>query len=250
MKQKPEKLPKVVQRQNGGEERMRRRREKAHGTRQEQGGEEGLQNREKSEDKEAELQKIRQAQAGNGEAMAYLLERYKSLVRALTRPLFLMDGDQDDLVQEGMIGLFKAVQSYDASRGSSFETFANLCISRQLYSAVKASNRQKNIPLNSYISIYEADGAAGEAESERANVLGTAMADWQKNPEEIVIGKETAGVLEKLLFSRLSKMETQVLKYFLKGLTYKEIAARLGKSPKTIDNALQRIKAKVAKIYH
>lgn len=194
-------------------------------------------------------QQILKAQEGDGEAIACLLEQYKSMVRALSRPLFLVDGDQDDLVQEGMIGLFKAIQTFDVSRGSSFETFANLCISRQLYSAIKASNRKKNIPLNSYISIYTVDGAFEDDKRDVPTALNTAMADWQKNPEDIVIGRESAHNLERRLYSRLSKLETQVLEYFLKGLTYKEIADKLGKTPKTIDNALQRIKAKVAKIY-
>ncbi len=194
-----------------------------------------------------ELQVIQNAQTGDGEAMAYLLEKYKSMVRALSRPLFLMDGDQDDLIQEGMIGLFKAIRTYDEQKGTTFETFANLCISRQLYSAIKTSNRQKNIPLNSYISL---DMPAGKAEDSGADSffeLNRALAEWQKNPEEIVIRQENAKSMKRRLYSRLSRMETQVLALFLKGLTYQEIADRLGKPPKAIDNALQRIKAKIAK---
>lgn len=195
-----------------------------------------------------ELQIIQNAQEGEEEAMAYLMEKYKSMVRALSRPLFLMDGDKDDLLQEGMIGLFKAIRTYDAGKETSFETFANLCISRQLYSAIKLSNRQKNIPLNSYVSIDMADGEDAANDLERILLSNRTGVSWQQNPEEIVIGEENAKNTKRRLFSRLSKMETQVLNLFLKGLTYQEIAEKLGKTPKTIDNALQRIKAKLRRL--
>lgn len=194
------------------------------------------------------LQVIELAQGGNGDAMAYLLEKYKSMVRALSRPLFLIDGDQDDLVQEGMIGLFKAIQTYDAKKGTAFDTFANLCITSQLYSAVKISNRKKNIPLNSYVSIYTTEEDEDIGDSERIFELDKSFAAWQQNPEEIVISEENAKNIKKKLISRLSKMEVQVLNLFLKGLTYQEIAQYLEKTPKTIDNALQRIKSKLKKI--
>jgi RNA polymerase sporulation-specific sigma factor len=194
-----------------------------------------------------EGQIIRLAQDGDGEAMTYLLETYKSMVRALSRPLFLMDGDQDDLLQEGMIGLYKAIRTYDAKKGTAFETFANLCISSQLYSAIKMSNRQKNIPLNSYVSLDMPNEREGENGADSFFGLNRALAVWQQNPEEIVIGQESARSMKKKLYSRLSKLETQVLTLFLKGLTYQEIAERLEKSPKTIDNALQRIKGKLSK---
>ena len=193
-----------------------------------------------------ELQIIQAAQSGDGEAMTFLLEKYKSMVRALSRPLFLMDGDKDDLLQEGMIGLFKAIRTYDADRGTVFETFANLCISSQLYSAIKISNRQKNIPLNSYISLDMSDGL--EEGGDSFFELNRALTVWQQNPEEIVIGEENARNIKRRLYSRLSKMEMQVLSLFLKGLTYQEIAGKLGKSPKAIDNALQRIKTKLLKL--
>lgn len=187
------------------------------------------------------------AQKGDSEAMGFLMEKYKGLVRAISRPMFLIDGDQDDLIQEGMIGLFKAIQTYHKDKGTVFETFAHLCISSQLYSAIKASNRKKNIPLNSYISIDSMDNGETEREGESGFLLDKTFADWQKNPEEIVIGQEAAKAMESRLFSRLSNMEKEVLGLFLKGLTYKEIAENLDKSPKTIDNALQRIKTKLAK---
>lgn len=192
-----------------------------------------------------ELQIILDAQGGDNEAMTYLLEKYKSMVRVLSRPLFLMDGDQDDLLQEGMIGLFQAIRSYQPDRDAGFETFANLCISRQLYSAIKRSNRQKNIPLNSYISIDAVEGANEQKEMEGLALLNRSLADWQKNPEEIVISEENAKNIKNELFGRLSGLEQEVLQLFLQGLTYQEIAARLEKTPKAIDNALQRIKSKL-----
>lgn len=194
------------------------------------------------------LEVVKLAQAGNGDAMTYLMEDYKGMVRALSRPLFLMDGDQDDLLQEGMIGLFKAIQTYDEKKGTTFDTFANLCITSQMYSAIKISNRKKNMPLNSYVSIYSAEGEEGMSDSERIYDVNRSFAAWQQNPEEIVIGEENAKSIKKKLLSRLSRMEVQVLELFLKGLTYQEIASQLDKTPKTIDNALQRIKSKLKKI--
>ena len=194
--------------------------------------------------KEEEL--IVSAQNGNEEAMAVLLERYKSLVRALSRPLFLIDGDQDDLLQEGMIGLYKAIQTFQDQKNASFETFTTLCIKRQLYSAIKASNRKKNIPLNSYISIDNAQDPTN-AELEKIFVTDAAQAMRQKSPEDIIIGQENVENTQKKMFMHLSNMEKQVLELFLQGLTYQEIAQKMEKSPKTIDNALQRIKKKVAK---
>ncbi len=195
-----------------------------------------------------EFELIEDAQAGDGEAVSFLLEKYKGMVRALSRPLFLMGGEQDDLIQEGMIGLFKAIQTYDVSKGAGFETYANLCISSQLYSAIEKSNRKKNIPLNSYISIYSPEYSNEEGNSEGGFIINKISVDWEKNPEEIVIRKESTKSLIGRLYGKLSVLEKQVLELFLKGLTYQEIAKRLEKSPKTIDNALQRIKAKVQQV--
>lgn len=195
-----------------------------------------------------ELQVIQLAQNGNHDAMEFLLEKYKSLVRVLSRPLFLIDGDKDDLIQEGMIGLFKAVRSFDPEKGAAFHTFAHQCISRQLYSAVKQSNRKKNIPLNSYISIYTPVEKPENSDYGKSFMLDKTLEAVQQNPEDIVIGQENAANMERRLFSRLSQMEQQVLTGFLRGLTYQEIAAEMGKTPKAIDNALQRIKTKLSKL--
>ncbi|MCM1257741.1 MAG: sigma-70 family RNA polymerase sigma factor [Roseburia sp.] len=173
------------------------------------------------------------------EIMEYLLGKYKPLVRKKANALYLIGGDTDDLIQEGMIGLFKAVESFDGEKDSSFFHFAELCITRQMYSAVEASRRKKHAPLNSYISLYD---EAGENGVRLADVLSE---EGEKNPERMFIDRETfLQDLEKLS-ENLSTMERQVLDGILEGLNYKQIAAKLGRSPKAIDNALQRIKRKV-----
>lgn len=187
---------------------------------------------------------INLAQNKEDSAMEYLLEKYKPLVRQKTRKLFLIDGDKDDLIQEGMIGLFKAVRDYQAGKDAAFRTFADLCISRQLYSAIKKSNRLKNQPLNSYISIYsdefnDVDELAGD------RTVISSGSDNIANPEAIVIDRESAVDMQNQMFDKLSKMEREVLKRYLDGMTYQEIAADMKKSPKSIDNALQRIKGKI-----
>ena len=187
---------------------------------------------------------INLAQKRENAAMEYLLEKYKPLVRQKTRKLFLIDGDKDDLIQEGMIGLFKAVRDYQVGKDAAFRTFADLCISRQLYSAIKKSNRLKNQPLNSYVSIYsdefsDADELAGD------RTVISSGSDNIANPEAIMIDSENAIDMQNKMFDKLSKMEREVLKRYLEGMTYQEIAADMEKSPKSIDNALQRIKGKI-----
>lgn len=196
-----------------------------------------------------EMRQIEKAQRGDSDAISALLEKYKSMVRALARPLFLMDGEQDDLVQEGMIGLFKAIQTYDKNKGTAFESFANTCIRGQLYTAVKKSNRKKNQPLNSYISLYSVENGEENTEKDGGFVIDKSIPDWQNNPERIVVGREQQRDMQERLYKYLSKMEIQVLDLFLQGLTYQEIASKLDKAPKSIDNALQRIKNKIKKIY-
>lgn len=195
-----------------------------------------------------EKELLERAQRGDSDAISALLEKYKSMVRALARPLFLMDGEQDDLVQEGMIGLFKAIQTYDRDKGAAFESFANTCIRGQLYTAVKKSNRKKNMPLNSYISLYAVEKGEENTDKDGAFVIDKTIPDWQNNPERIVVGREQQRDIQEKLYHHLSKMEVQVLDLFLRGLTYQEIATKLHKTPKSIDNALQRIKGKFKKI--
>ena len=186
---------------------------------------------------------ILRLRAGEEGISDYLMEKYKEMVRKKARALFLVGGDTDDLIQEGMIGLFKAVQDYDVNQNVSFYSFAKLCITRQMYSAITASKRKKHLPLNSYVSLY--DKAEGE-KSER--VLDTIEAGGETNPEEILLSKENIRNLEEELDAQLSELEKRVLYLHLLGTDYRTIAGLLDKSPKTVDNALQRIKNKAEKI--
>ena len=177
---------------------------------------------------------------GHEDIRDYLMEKHKNLVRKKARAMYLMGGDSDDLIQEGMIGLYKAIRDYDGSRGASFHTFAELCISRQLYSAVEASRRQKHQPLNFYVSIYDK-----ENEDSANNQLAMGgLSDWTRNPEELMIDQENLTSMEEEISRKLSRFEKEVLNLYLSGMNYSQIAETLGKGSKTTDNALQRIRKK------
>lgn len=180
---------------------------------------------------------------GNQEATEYLLKKYAPLVKKSIRTLYLIGADTEDLSQEGMIGLFKAIQNYRPENDASFYTFAKLCIDRQIYSAIKASNRKKHSPLNTYISFYS---KGNEDETELINNL---EAGSDSNPEHIVLDQENTSHIEDILESHLSKMEKAVLPLYLDGMPYSEIAAKLNKPVKSIDNTVQRIREKVRKLY-
>ena len=190
---------------------------------------------------------IQRAQAQDYDAMDALMQRYKGIVRKRARSLFIIGGDQDDLMQEGMIGLFKAIQDYDKSKEAVFSTFAELCISRQLYSAVKSSNRKKNIPLNTYVSIYSPVYSEQGEETEGSFMVDHSLEAAGLSPEEILIDRENVCSLRCKIEECLSAMEKQVFDLYMEGMTYQEIARHLDKEPKSIDNALQRIKSKVNK---
>ena len=190
---------------------------------------------------------IQRAQAQDYDAMDALMQRYKGIVRKRARSLFIIGGDQDDLIQEGMIGLFKAIQDYDKSKEAVFSTFAELCISRQLYSAVKSSNRKKNIPLNTYVSIYSPVYSEQGEETEGSFMVDHSLEAAELSPEEILIDRENVCSLRCKIEECLSAMEKQVFDLYMEGMTYQEIARHLDKEPKSIDNALQRIKSKVNK---
>ena len=166
----------------------------------------------------------------------YLMEKYKGLVRQKARAMFLIGGDTDDLIQEGMIGLLKAVRDFQPGREATFATFARMCIDRQIYSAIQNSNRQKHLPLNSYVSLNQED--------ESSPIWELSV----ENPEEIIIDQETTRDLQQKISDYLSPMENKVLDLYLKGEGYVEIGRILGKSPKSIDNALQRIRAKIREV--
>jgi RNA polymerase sporulation-specific sigma factor len=172
---------------------------------------------------------------GETEILDYLMEKYKNMVRKKARAMFLIGGDNDDLIQEGMIGLFKAVRDYLPEKEASFQTFARICVDRQIYNAIQNSNRQKHQPLNSYISLSQEDG---ENEEHLPDM-------WVENPESIIIDQENVRDLEQEITCTLSPMENQVLDYYLDGNGYTEIAKIMGKTPKSIDNALQRIRGKI-----
>lgn len=179
---------------------------------------------------------------GNPEIMDYLMDKYKNLVRKKARAFYLTGGDNDDMIQEGMIGLFKAVRDYNPERKGTFSGFADLCIMRQMYTAVEASGRKKHIPLNTYISLYT--GTIGNQEHKMP--LQDVLPDPKEgNPEEMVIDRENQEQIQKELKRRLSRYETQVLEAYLDGKGHREIGELLGKSPKSVGNALQRIKRKM-----
>lgn len=178
---------------------------------------------------------IERLRAGETTIADYLMEKYKGLVRKKARAMFLIGGDTDDLIQEGMIGLFKAVRDYQPDREASFQSFANVCIDRQIYSAIKSSNRQKHQPLNTYVSL---------SDKEAEENLRDSCAEHD-NPEAILIDRENVTALKKEIEKSLSPMEKQVLRLYLDGNGYMEIAGILGKTPKSIDNALQRIRGKM-----
>ena len=183
---------------------------------------------------------------GNQEIMDYLMVKYKSMVRKKARAMYLLGGENEDLIQEGMIGLIKAVRDFDLTQKTSFSSFAELCVSRQMYSAIEASNRKKHLPLNSYVSLYEDSEQVGEGRS--LPLIDTIESSKENDPEVLYFGKEYTEAFAEQLKELLSPLENHVLYLHLMGTDYRTIAELLGKSPKSVDNALQRIKTKAQKI--
>ena len=183
------------------------------------------------------------AQETDSPALEYLLNKYKNFVRTKARSYFLIGADHEDIVQEGMIGLYKAIRDYKAERLSSFRAFAELCVTRQIITAIKTATRQKHIPLNSYISlnkpIYEED-------SDRT-LLDVITEEGMSNPEEMIIDREDLSVIEGKIGQMLSDLENEVLVRYMEGKSYVEIADEMHRHVKSIDNALQRIKRKLLK---
>ncbi|MDO4739268.1 MAG: RNA polymerase sporulation sigma factor SigH [Eubacteriales bacterium] len=186
---------------------------------------------------------VRLGQSGDDEAVEYLLEKYKYFVRSKARGYFLIGADHEDIVQEGMIGLYKAVRDYKEERLSSFRAFAELCITRQIITAIKMATRQKHIPLNSYVSLNR---PVYDEDSDRT-LLDTIAKAEQTNPEELFIGREDMRVIEERLGKVLSPLEKQVLMLYMEGRSYQQISEQIGRHAKCIDNALQRVKRKVTK---
>ncbi len=180
-------------------------------------------------------------QDGDEEVMEYICIKYKPLVLKKAKYMFLIGGETDDLIQEGMLGLFKAIRDFKTDHAVTFYHFANLCIDRQIQKAIEASNRKKNQPLNTYVSIYNQD-SDGEPMEE---LLQTVDGD---DPEKLMIDSESIRIMKERVMGSLSKMEQQVLELYLQGYDYHAIAQSMDKTDKVIDNALQRIRQKVRKI--
>ena len=191
-------------------------------------------------------QLIRNLRDGDKKIMDYIMEKYKNVVRKEAKAMYLIGGENDDLIQEGMIGLFKAVRDYDCGRDASFYTFADLCISRQMYTAVQASKRLKHSPLNSYVSLYERSSEG--TDNEEKNLIEALAARTQMSPEELFLDKERVEDLERAIETELSSFEKQVLDLYLTGMSYTQIAKVLGRDEKSTDNALQRLKSKIRKL--
>lgn len=182
---------------------------------------------------------------GEHKVMDYLLDKYKNLVRKRAKDLYLIGGEGEDLIQEGMIGLFKAVRDYSPNKSASFFTFADLCISRQIYSAIKASNRMKHRPLNTYISLYS-QVSEDEAGNTDRPLIEQLHGMHTESPESLMIDRENVKDLQKLITQKLSKFEQEVILLYLAGYDYVQIAQMAGREPKSVDNALQRAKGKLA----
>ena len=182
---------------------------------------------------------------GEEDIIDYIIEKYKGLVKQKAKSMYLLGADHDDLLQEGMIGLYKAVRDYDFGRDASFFTFAELCITRQLYTAVQASQRKKHSFLNGYVSLYEKQGEQDENQTELLQVLSSET----KDPEELTIDRENLEQFELAIEQEMSTFEKQVMELILIGMKYTEIARVLGKTDKAIDNAIQRIRTKVKRIH-
>ena len=191
----------------------------------------------------ADEQVVGLAQQGDSVASEYLLSKYKNFVRSKAHSYFLIGADHEDIVQEGMIGLFKAIRDYQAERLSSFRAFAELCITRQIITAIKTATRQKHVPLNSYVSLNK---PIYDEESDRT-LMDVIVEGRAQNPEELIIGRENLVSFRDQVDRVLSGLEQDVLNAYLDGKSYQEIADKLGRHVKSIDNALQRVKRKMEK---
>lgn len=191
----------------------------------------------------ADEELIQCLRSGQSDIMDYIMNKYKNLVRKRANAMYLIGGDTDDLIQEGMIGLFKAIRDFKKDKEVSFYSFADLCVSRQIYNAVEASQRKKHQPLNTYVSLN-----AGIHEEHEDSLLDVLTSIDSLNPEQVLIDRESTAAIEKQMNHLLSDMEKKVIQYYLQGMNYHQIAEIIGKQPKSVDNALQRIKGKLSKL--
>lgn len=185
---------------------------------------------------------VRRARGGDGHAMDQLIERYRGFVRLKASAYFLAGGESEDLIQEGLIGLFKAVRDYRSDREASFRSFAELCVTRQIITAIKTAARNKHTPLNTYVSFSHSRAGAADQETTLAEVL---PCDPVTDPATQAISSEELQSLVECLGAVLSPLESRVLAMYLEGRSYEEVADRLECNPKSVDNALQRVKRKV-----
>ena len=186
---------------------------------------------------------VLKASKGDKIALEYIIKKYKNFVKTKAKSYFIIGADKEDIIQEGMIGLYKAVRDFDASKTNSFKGFADICITRQIITAIKTATRQKHIPLNSYISLNK---PVYDEESERTllDIIATSIVT---DPEELIISKEELKHIESKMNELLSDLELQVVEYYLNGKSYQYIADKLKRDVKSIDNALQRVKRKLEK---
>ena len=192
----------------------------------------------------SDQQALMLANEGNEIAQNYLIRKYKNMVKVKARPFFIVGADSEDIFQEGMIGLYKAIKDFKPEKGVPFPAFAELCVNRQLISALKSSKRKKYLPLNSYVSF---DSPAPNDESGRS-LLDVLTEKVSESPEDVILKREEKGVIEAHIDNVLSKYERKVLSLYLEGKTYYQIAAEVNKEPKSIDNALQRLRKKLKSI--
>lgn len=188
---------------------------------------------------------VAQIKQGDENALSYLLEKYRELVNIKVGKYFMIGAEREDVVQEGMIGLFKAIKSYNPEKQNSFKTFANICIERQLITAIKSSNRQKHMPLNSYLSLNTA--AYDNNEEDSVELIDTFNSKTIEDPLETITKKEYYEEVKNTVNKHLSKFEKQVLDRFIKGESYVTIAQKLDSPVKSVDNAIQRIRKKAIK---
>ena len=181
------------------------------------------------------------ARDGDEEALEFLINKYKNFVRAKARTYFLVGADREDIIQEGMIGIYKAIRDYRSDRLASFRAFAELCITRQIITAIKTATRQKHIPLNSYVSLNK---PVFDDESERT-LMDIMVPGVTTDPEELLISQEEVADIEGKMDELLSPLEKEVVDLYLEGKSYIEIAEQLGRHVKSVDNALQRVKRKL-----
>lgn len=189
---------------------------------------------------------IAKIKSGDEQALAYMLDKYKDLVHMKVGKYFMIGAEKDDIIQEGMIGLYKAIKTYDESKNNTFKTFANMCIERQLITAIKTSNRQKHMPLNSYLSLnisaYDKNN-----DDDSTELIDTFNSQTIEDPLETIMKKEQYTEIEKAIDKNLSDFEKKVLDRYMKGESYTIIAKKLDSPVKSIDNAIQRIRKKAIK---